>query len=123
MKKLMVLDGNSIINRAFYGIRLLTNSEGLYTNAIYGFVNILLKYTQEEKPDYICVAFDVAAPTFRHEKYDKYKAQRKKMPEELAVQMPVLKEVLSAMNINMLTCEGYEADDIIGTVAKCCENA
>lgn len=122
MKKLMVLDGNSIINRAFYGIRLLTNSEGLYTNAIYGFVNILLKYTQEEKPDYICVAFDVAAPTFRHEKYDKYKAQRKKMPEELAVQMPVLKEVLSAMNINMLTCEGYEADDIIGTVAKCCEN-
>jgi DNA polymerase-1 len=118
----MVLDGNSIINRAFYGIRLLTNSEGLYTNAIYGFVNILLKYTQEEKPDYICVAFDVAAPTFRHEKYDKYKAQRKKMPEELAVQMPVLKEVLSAMNINMLTCEGYEADDIIGTVAKCCEN-
>ncbi|MCK9478046.1 MAG: DNA polymerase I [Firmicutes bacterium] len=121
MEKLMILDGNSIVNRAFYGIRLLTNSEGLYTNAVYGFLNILFKYMDEEKPDYLCVAFDLPAPTFRHVQYKEYKAQRKPMPEELAVQIPVLKEVLSAMRVNMLSLEGYEADDIIGTVARHCE--
>jgi DNA polymerase-1 len=121
MKKLMILDGNSIVNRAFYGIRQLTNAQGLHTNAIYGFLNIFLKYNQEENPNYICVAFDLAAPTFRHMQYEKYKAKRKKMPDELAVQMPVLKEVLSAMNICTLSLEGYEADDIIGTVAQHCE--
>lgn len=122
MNKLMILDGNSIVNRAFYGIRLLTNSEGLYTNAIYGFLNILFKYIDEEKPDGLCVAFDLSAPTFRHKQYDKYKANRKGMPDELRQQMPVLKEVLAAMNIEMLSLEGYEADDIIGTVSKACEN-
>ncbi len=122
MKKLMLIDGNSIVNRAFYGIRLLTNSEGLYTNAVYGFLNILLKYLDEEKPDSLCVAFDLPAPTFRHLQYDQYKAQRKGMPDELAQQMPLLKEVLAAMNIAMLSQEGYEADDIIGTGAKYCED-
>ena len=121
MDKLLILDGNSIVNRAFYGIRLLTNSEGLYTNAIYGFVNILLKYIAEIQPTHLCVAFDVHAPTFRHEAYDQYKAQRKGMPDELRQQMPVLKELLSAMNIKMLELEGYEADDIIGTVSAICE--
>ncbi len=122
MNKLMILDGNSIVNRAFYGIRLLTNSEGLYTNAVYGFLNILFKYLEEEKPDGLSVAFDLSAPTFRHKQYDKYKANRKGMPEELRQQMPLLKEVLSAMNITMLSKEGYEADDIIGTVAKKCDS-
>lgn len=122
MKKLLILDGNSVINRAFYGVSLLSASDGLYTNAIYGFLNILLKYTQTEKPDYTVVAFDLKAPTFRHKKYDGYKANRKGMPEELSVQMPVLKEVLAAMNIACISLEGYEADDLIGTVAKKCEN-
>jgi len=121
MKKLMIIDGNSIVNRAFYGIRLLTNSEGLYTNAVYGFINMLFKYLDEEKPDYLCVAFDVNAPTFRHTQYDKYKAQRKGMPDELRQQMPLLKEVLKAMNISMLELEGYEADDIIGTISNYCD--
>ena len=121
MKKLMIIDGNSIFNRAFYGIRLLTNSEGLFTNAIYGFVTILLKNLEEENPDYICVAFDMKAPTFRHKEYDGYKAKRTGMPDELAVQLPVLKEVLSAMNIQTFEKEGYEADDIIGTISLICE--
>ena len=121
LKKLMILDGNSIVNRAFYGIRLLTNSEGLYTNAVYGFLNILFKYVTEENPTHLCVAFDVHAPTFRHKAYSEYKAQRKGMPEELKQQMPLLKEILSAMNITMLELEGYEADDIIGTVSEICE--
>lgn len=116
----MIIDGNSIVNRAFYGIRLLTNSAGEYTNAVYGFLNIMQKYMEEESPAYLCVAFDLAAPTFRHREYAAYKAQRKGMPEELASQMPVLKEVLAAMNVAMLSLEGYEADDIIGTVAKRC---
>ncbi|MBQ3114695.1 MAG: DNA polymerase I [Clostridia bacterium] len=120
MEKLMVLDGNSIVNRAFYGIRLLTNNEGLYTNAVYGFLNILLKYMEEEKPDGLLVAFDLHAPTFRHLQYDKYKANRKGMPDELRQQMPILKEVLSAMNISMISKEGYEADDLIGTVSQMC---
>jgi len=119
--KLMIIDGNSIINRAFYGIGLLSNSEGLYTNAIYGFLNILFKYLEEENPGYLCVAFDMKAPTFRHKEFEQYKAQRKGMPDELAVQLPVLKQVLQVMNITMLQLEGYEADDIIGTVSKICE--
>ncbi|MDD4689802.1 MAG: DNA polymerase I [Eubacteriales bacterium] len=121
MNKLMIVDGNSIVNRAFYGIRLLTNSEGLYTNAVYGFLNILFKYLDTFSPTHLCVAFDVHAPTFRHKEYEGYKAKRKGMPEELRQQMPLLKEVLSAMNIPMLEIAGYEADDIIGTVSRICE--
>ena len=122
MKKLMIFDGNSIINRAFYGIKMLSNSKGFFTNGIYGFLNIYFKFIQEENPDYVCVAFDFKAKTFRHEMYDQYKAQRKGMPEELAQQMPYLKEILKAMNVSLLECEGYEADDIIGTVSKACED-
>lgn len=121
MKKLMIIDGNSIINRAFYGIRLLTNKDNIPTNALMGFLNIYYKNLEIIEPDYVCVAFDMRAPTFRHKMYDLYKAQRKGMPEELAVQMPLLKEILSKMNICMLEKEGYEADDIIGTVSKICE--
>ena len=121
MKKLMIIDGNSIFNRAFYGIGLLSNSEGLFTNAIYGFIAVLLKNLEEENPDYICVAFDMKAPTFRHKEYEGYKAKRSGMPDELAVQLPILKEVLSAMNIQTFEKEGYEADDIIGTVSLICE--
>ncbi len=120
-KKLMIIDGNSIINRAFYGVRILTNAEGLYTNAIYGFLNILFKYLDEENPQYLCIAFDLKAPTFRHLEYKEYKAQRKGMPEELAVQLPVLKDLLKTMNIPILQMEGYEADDIIGTMSRVCE--
>ena len=117
----MIVDGNSIVNRAFYGIRMLTNADGMYTNAIYGFLNILFKYLDGEKPDGLCVAFDLSAPTFRHKQFDAYKANRKGMPEELKQQMPVLKEVLAAMNVKMLSLEGYEADDIIGTVSRKCD--
>lgn len=116
--KLMMLDGNSIMNRAFYGIRLFSNREGLYTNAVYGFLNILLKLIEEEKPDGICVAFDVDAPTKRSEIFGDYKAHRKKMPEELAVQMPVIREVLAAMSIPCFELAGYEADDLLGTICK-----
>ena len=115
--KLLVIDGNSILNRAFYGIRTLTNSKGLFTNGIYGFLNIYFKFMEEEKPDGACVAFDLKAPTFRHKEYSQYKAQRKGMPDELAMQLPVLKEVLGAMNIPCLSLEGYEADDLIGTLS------
>ncbi len=121
--KLMILDGNSVINRAFYGVRLLTTKSGQYTNAIYGFLNILEKVRQEENPDALCVAFDLHGPTFRHEKYDQYKATRHGMPEELAQQMPVMKDVLRAMNIPIYACQGWEADDVIGTVAKRCSAA
>lgn len=120
--KLMVLDGNSILNRAFYGVRPLNTSDGTPTNAVYGFLNILLKLIDDESPDGLCVAFDLKAPTFRHKMYDGYKAQRKPMPEELAAQMPIIKDVLSAMNIPRLELEGFEADDIIGTVAKICHD-
>ena len=120
-EKMLVVDGNSIVNRAFYGVRMLTNSKGMFTNAIYGFLNILNKYLESENPDYICVAFDVKHPTFRHEKYAEYKAGRKGMPEELHMQMPVLKEVLGAMNIKMLELPGFEADDILGTISSMCE--
>ena len=121
MKNLLIIDGNSIINRAFYGIRLLTNKHGLFTNAIYGFLKIMFKHIDELNPDYICVAFDLKAPTFRHKMYSGYKAQRKGMPDELRMQMPVMKEVLGAMNIAILEKEGYEADDIIGTVSRMCD--
>lgn len=119
--KLMVIDGNSIVSRAFYGIRLLTASDGTYTNAVYGFLTILLKLLDEEKPEALCVAFDLKAPTFRHDQYEGYKAGRKPMPDELAMQLPILKEVLDAMNIPRFELSGYEADDIIGTVSRRCE--
>ena len=116
--KLMVLDGNSIVNRAFYGVsQNLTTRDGFPTNAIFGFLNILMKLEAEEKPDALCVTFDLRAPTFRHLAYEGYKAQRKGMPDELAAQMPVLKEVLDAMNIPRYELEGWEADDLIGTIA------
>ncbi len=118
--KLMILDGNSIINRAFYGVRLLTTRDGLYTNAIFGFLNILEKLRNEEQPDALAVAFDLKAPTFRHLQYDGYKATRHAMPEELAQQMPLMKEVLRAMRIPIFECEGWEADDILGTAGKLC---
>lgn len=117
--KLMVIDGNSIVNRAFYGVsQNLSTREGLPTNAIFGFVNILLKLLEEEKPEGLAVAFDLKAPTFRHLAYEGYKAQRKGMPEELAVQMPVLKRLLDAMNIRRYELEGWEADDLLGTMAR-----
>lgn len=122
--KLMIVDGNSILNRAFYGLqgaRLLTAPDGLHTNAIYGFLNILNKYLDEEKPQYLCVAFDLKAPTFRHLEYSDYKATRKGMPPELAEQVPYLKEILDAMRIKRLEMEGFEADDIIGSISKCAE--
>ncbi|MBC8536475.1 DNA polymerase I [Feifania hominis] len=121
--KLLVFDGNSIINRAFYGIRLLSTSDGVFTNAVYGFLNILEKELTAEAPDAVCVAFDLAGPTFRHEQFAEYKAGRRGMPDELASQLPVLKQVLDAMHIARLELQGYEADDIIGTIAARCESA
>ena len=115
--KLLVLDGNSILNRAFYGIKLLTTKDGRYTNAIYGFMNILMKLEDEVTPDAVAVTFDLKAPTFRHKLYDGYKANRKGMPAELAEQMPVLKELLTALGYKIVTKEGFEADDIIGTLS------
>ena len=119
--KLMVIDGNSIVNRSFYGIRPLTTRDGLYTNAVYGFVTTLQRLLDEEEPEALCVTFDRREPTFRHLEYDGYKAQRKGMPEELAMQMPVLKEVLDAMDIPRYELAGYEADDLIGTISRKCE--
>ncbi len=121
MKKLLIIDGNSILNRAYYGIRPLTAPDGTPTNAVYGFLNILFKYLDEETPDYLCVAFDVKEKTFRHKKYDSYKAQRKPAPEDFLVQLPLMKEVLGAMNCMCMELPGWEADDIIGTVSKICE--
>ena len=120
--KLLILDGNSVINRAFYGVKPLTTREGLYTHAIYGFLNILERMEKEEQPDAVCVAFDLHGPTFRHLKYDGYKATRHAMPEELRQQMPLMKEVLTAMNIPIYACQGWEADDVIGTVGRICSN-
>ena len=117
MKKLLMIDGHSILNRAFYGIPLLTNSEGLYTNAVYGFLNIMFSVLEEEKPDYLAVAFDLSAPTFRHKMYDAYKGTRKGMPEELRSQVPLIREMLTAMQIPILTLEGFEADDLLGTIS------
>ena len=121
--KLMVIDGNSILNRAYYGVRPLTTQTGLYTHAIYGFLSTLSRLTSEETPDALCVTFDRREPTFRHLAYDGYKAQRKGMPEELAMQLPLLKEVLDAMNIPRYELAGYEADDLIGTISRRCEDA
>ena len=119
--KLLVLDGNSIINRAFYGIKLLTTKDGRYTNAIYGFMNIFYKLCDELHPDSVAFAFDLKAPTFRHKMYDEYKAGRKPMPPELAEQMPVLKDLLRALGYKIVTKEGYEADDILDTLAFSCK--
>ena len=118
MSKLVLIDGHSILNRAFYGVPDLTNAAGLHTNAIYGFLNILFKILDEESPDYLTVAFDVKAPTFRHEMVKEYKGTRKPMPEELREQVPVMKEVLQAMGIRIIEQAGYEADDLLGTIAK-----
>ncbi len=116
--KIVLIDGHSILNRAYYGVPMLTNSEGLHTNAVYGFLNIMLKILDEEKPDYLAVAFDRKEPTFRHKMYAQYKGTRKPMPEELHEQVPVIKEVLTAMGIEIVEKAGYEADDILGTIAK-----
>lgn len=121
--KLLAIDGNSIINRAFYGIKLLTAKDGTYTNAVYGFINILNRLTELEKPDGVAVAFDLKAPTFRHKKYAEYKAGRKGMPEELAQQMPIMKEWLTLAGYTCVECETYEADDILGTLAALCEKS
>lgn len=118
MEKIVLIDGHSILNRAFYGVPDLTNSEGLHTGGVYGFLNIMLKILDEEQPQYLGVAFDVHHPTFRHELYSEYKGTRKGMPEELREQVPVLKDVLTAMGVRILELPGYEADDILGTVAK-----
>lgn len=120
--KLMILDGNSVINRAFFGVKPLTTRDGLYTNAVFGFLNIMDRMEKEEQPDALCVAFDLHGPTFRHLKYDGYKATRHGMPEELAQQMPIMKDVLRAMNIPIYECQGWEADDVIGTVGRICSN-
>lgn len=119
--RLLVVDGNSIVNRAFYGIRPLTNKDGQFTHAIYGFLTMLNKIENEESPDAVAIAFDLKAPTFRHKAYSGYKATRKGMPPELASQMPILKELLEKLGYRLVTCEGFEADDILGTLASACE--
>lgn len=119
--KLLVLDGNSILNRAFYGIRLLSTKDGLFTNGIYGFLTIFHRLLTETEPEAVAVAFDLRAPTFRHKEYAGYKANRKGMPPELAQQMPTLKELLKLLGYRLVECEGFEADDILGTLAKACE--
>ncbi|WZL74669.1 DNA polymerase I [Clostridiaceae bacterium 35-E11] len=120
-KKIVIIDGNSLINRTFYALPLLSTKDGVYTNAVYGFVNVLYKIFEDYAPDYITVAFDRKAPTFRHKAFDEYKAGRKKMPSELAQQLPILKEVLDAFNIHRVEIDGFEADDLIGTLVKFCE--
>lgn len=120
--KLLVLDGNSIFNRAFYGIKLLTTKDGLFTNAIYGFLTMLQKIKEDTVPDAIAIAFDMRAPTFRHKAYSGYKAQRKGMPPELAQQFPILKELLTLLGYKIVECEGFEADDILGTLAQQCQS-
>ena len=120
-EKIVLIDGHSILNRAFYGVPDLTNSEGLHTNAVYGFLNIMFKILDEEQPEYLTVTFDVHAPTFRHKMYADYKGTRKPMAEELRQQVPVIKEVLQAMNIEIIEKEGFEADDLLGTISRMCE--
>lgn len=122
-EKILLIDGHSILNRAFYGIPDLTNADGLHTNAVYGFLNIMFKVLEEEKPEYLTVAFDVHAPTFRHKMYEEYKGTRKPMAEELRQQVPVIKEVLQTMGVKIVEKEGLEADDILGTLSKRCEDA
>lgn len=121
--KIVLIDGHSILNRAFFGLPDLTNSEGLHTNAVYGFLNIMLKILDEEQPQYLTVAFDVHAPTFRHQMYAEYKGTRKPMAEELRQQVPLMKEVLRSMDIRVIEQEGLEADDLLGTISKQCENS
>ena len=121
MNKILLIDGHSILSRAFYGLPDLTNAEGLHTNAVLGFINMMLKAIEEEKPEYLTVAFDVHAPTFRHEMFAEYKGTRKPMPEELREQVPLVKEVLRAMGVCIVEKAGYEADDILGTIGKLCE--
>ena len=118
---LLVVDGNSIVNRAFYGVKLLTTKDGQYTNAVYGFLTMLDKIKESCTPDAVAIAFDLKAPTFRHKAYSGYKANRHGMPEELALQMPVLKELLQKLGYTLVECEGYEADDILGTFAAKCD--
>lgn len=122
MEKLVLIDGNSLINRAFYATKLLTTREGVPTNGVFGFTKLLLKIISDIKPAYMVVAFDLKAPTFRHKMFENYKGTRKPMPDELAAQMPIMKSLLSAMNIRMCEKEGYEADDLIGTLSRKFEN-
>ncbi len=125
MDKLVLIDGNSIMNRAFYGImgsKMLTTKDGKYTNAVYGFLAILFRLLEDIEPKYMVVAFDLKAPTARHKMYEGYKANRKGMPDELAQQMPIIKEILRAMNIDIVEKEGYEADDVLGTLSRYGEN-
>ena len=121
MQKLMLLDGNSLINRAFYGVRPLSAPDGTPTNAVFGFLTILQKLLEDEDPEGLCVTFDRKEPTFRHRHSAAYKATRKPMPEELAVQMPLLKDVLDAMGVRRCELAGWEADDLIGTISRRCE--
>ncbi|MBQ8626398.1 MAG: DNA polymerase I, partial [Agathobacter sp.] len=116
-EKLVLIDGHSILNRAFFGLPDLTNSQGVHTNAVYGFLNILFKILEEEKPNYLAVAFDVKAPTFRHNMYDGYKGTRKPMADELRQQVPIMKEMLQAMGVAIVELPGYEADDLLGTIS------
>ena len=118
MKKLLLIDGHSIANRAFYGLPDLTNSNGEHTGAIFGFVNMMLKFIEDEKPDNFAVAFDVSAPTFRHKMFEAYKGTRKPMLPELKEQIPRIQEMLKAMGVPVITLEGWEADDILGTLAR-----
>lgn len=121
MDRLVLVDGNSIMNRAFYGImgsKMLTTKDGKYTNAVYGFLAILFKILEDIDPKYLVVAFDLKAPTARHKLYEGYKANRKGMPEELAEQMPIIKEILTAMNIDIVEMEGYEADDVLRNIVS-----
>ena len=122
-EKLVLIDGHSILNRAFFGLPDLTNSEGIHTNAVYGFLNIMFKILDEEQPEYLAVAFDVHAPTFRHKMYEGYKGTRKPMAEELRQQVPLMKEMLTAMGIRIVEMEGYEADDLLGTLSCMGEKA
>ena len=119
--KLLVLDGNSILNRAFFGIKLLSTKSGDYTNGIYGFLTMFKKIADETEPDAVAFAFDMRAPTFRHKRYAGYKSNRKGMPPELAQQLPVLQELLADLGYTIVTCEGWEADDILGTLARACQ--
>ena len=124
MSRLVLIDGNSIMNRAFYGImgsKMLTTADGTYTNAVYGFLTILFKIQEDLNPDYLAVTFDLKGPTKRHELYEGYKANRHGMPDELAIQMPIIKDVLRAMNIKIVEKQGFEGDDILGTLSKIAE--
>ena len=121
--KLLLVDGNSILNRAFYGVKPLSNQKGIFTNAVFGFFNILLRAIDDVQPTDTVIAFDRREPTFRHKAVASYKANRKGMPEELAMQLPYTKDILTAMGYSVVTCAGWEADDILGTLSAACERA